>query len=167
MLIGRAMRAGHALPSGLHMAGQEMADPIAREFRTTHDEINFGVSMQQALANLSERVPITDMRYFVVAVLIQREAGGNLTEVLDNLSQLIRNRLKFHAKIKVLTTEGRMSAWVLGLLPFALAGLLFFANHDFIAILWTDPVGIQIANIFLAMMAVGAVWLYKLIQIRV
>jgi tight adherence protein B len=166
-LIGRAMRAGHALPSALQMAGQEMADPIASEFRITHDEINFGVSMQQALANLSERVPITDVRYFVVAVLIQREAGGNLTEVLDNLSQLIRNRLKFHAKIKVLTTEGRLSAWVLGLLPFFMAGLLFFANHDFIAILWTDPAGIQIANIVLGMMAVGALWLYKLIQIRV
>jgi tight adherence protein B len=166
-LIGRAMRAGNALPSALQMAGQEMADPIAREFRITHDEINFGVSMQQALANLSERVPITDVRYFVVAVLIQREAGGNLTEVLDNLSQLIRNRLKFHAKIKVLTTEGRMSAWVLGLLPFGLAGLLYFANHDFIAILWTDPAGIKITNIVLGMMAVGAVWLYKLIQIRV
>jgi tight adherence protein B len=166
-LIGRAMRAGHALPSALQMAGQEMADPIAREFRITHDEINFGVSMQQALANLSERVPITDVRYFVVAVLIQREAGGNLTEVLDNLAQLIRNRLKFHAKIKVLTTEGRLSAWVLGLLPFFMAALLFFANHDFIAILWTDPAGIQIANIVLGMMAVGALWLYKLIQIRV
>jgi tight adherence protein B len=136
-------------------------------FRIAHDEINFGVSMQQALANLSERVPITDVRYFVVAVLIQREAGGNLTEVLDNLSELIRNRLKFHAKIKVLTTEGRMSAWVLGLLPFALACLLYFANHDFIAILWTDPAGIKITNIVLGMMAVGAIWLYKIIQIRV
>ena len=166
-LIGRAMRAGHALPSGLQMAGQEMVDPIAREFRVTNDEINFGVSMQQALTNLSERVPITDVRYFVVAVLVQREAGGNLTEVLDNLSKLIRNRLKFHAKIKVLTTEGRMSAWLLGLLPFALAGLLNFANHDFIAILWTDPLGIKIANVVLGMMAVGAIWLYKLIQIRV
>ena len=165
-LIGRAMRAGHALPSGLQMVGEEMVDPIAKEFRITHDEINFGVSMQQALTNLSERVPITDVRYFVVAVLIQREAGGNLTEVLDNLSKLIRNRLKFHAKIKVLTTEGRMSAWVLGLLPFALAGLLNFANHDFISILWTDPAGIQITNIVLGMMAVGAIWLYKIIQIR-
>ena len=166
-LIGRAMRAGHALPSGLHMVGQEMVDPIAKEFRTTNDEINFGVSMQQALTNLSERVPITDVRYFVVAVLVQREAGGNLTEVLDNLSKLIRSRLKFHARIKVLTTEGRMSAWVLGLLPFALAFLLNFANHDFIAVLWTDPAGIKITNIVLGMMAVGAIWLYKLIQIRV
>ncbi len=166
-LIGRAMRAGHALPSGLHMAGQEMADPIAEEFRITHDEINFGVSIQQALTNLGERVPITDVGYFVVAVLVQREAGGNLTEVLDNLSKLIRNRLKFHAKVKLLTTEGRMSAWVLGLLPFALAGLLNLANHDFISVLWTDPAGIKITNIVLGMMAVGAIWLYKLVQIRV
>lgn len=166
-LIGRALRAGHALPSGLQMVGDEMPDPIAREFRITHDEINFGVSMQQALTNLSERVPSTDVRYFVVAVLIQREAGGNLTELLDNLSKLIRNRLKFHGKIKVLTTEGRMSAWVLGLLPFVLAGLLNFANHDFISILWTDPTGIKITSVVLGMMAVGATWLYKLIQIRV
>ena len=166
-LMGRALRAGHALPSGLQMAGDEMAEPIASEFRTTHDEINFGVSMQQALANLSGRIPLTDLRYFVVAVLVQREAGGNLTEVLDNLSLLIRNRLKFHGKVKVLTTEGRMSAWVLCLLPFAIAALLNFANHDFIAILWTDPAGIMITNVVLGMMAVGALWLYKLSHIRV
>jgi len=166
-LIGRALRAGHALPSGLQMAGQEMTDPIAGEFRITHDEINFGVSMQQALSNLSGRVPLTDLRYFVVAVLVQREAGGNLTEVLDNLSGLIRNRLKFHGKIKVLTTEGRMSAWVLCMLPFGIAALLNFANHDFIAILWTDPAGIMITNIVLGMMVFGALWLYKLVQIRV
>lgn len=166
-LIGRAMRAGHALPSGLQMVGQEMVDPIAKEFRITHDEINFGISMQQALANLAERVPSTDVRYFVTAVLVQREAGGNLTEVLDSLSMLIRSRLKFHAKIKVLTTEGRMSAWVLGLLPFALAGVLSLANHGFISVLWTDSAGIKITNILLGMMAVGAIWLYKLIQIRV
>jgi tight adherence protein B len=166
-LIGRALRAGHAFPAGLKMAGEEMSGPIANEFRITHDEINFGVSMQQALTNLIERVPLTDLRYFVVAVLIQREAGGNLTEVLDNLSNLIRNRLKFHAKIKVLTTEGRMSAWILGILPFALAGLFNLANHDFISILWVDPIGIKITSVMLAIMAVGAIWLYRLIQIRV
>lgn len=166
-LIGRALRAGHALPSALKMAGDELPDPIAPEFRVTHDEINFGVSTQQALNNLCERVPITDMRYFVVAVLIQREAGGNLTEVLDNLSQLIRNRIKFHGKVRVLTTEGRMSAWVLGLLPFLLAGLINLVNPEFISVLWTDPIGIKITNVVLTMMAVGAVWLYKLARIRV
>ena len=165
-LIGRAVRAGHALPSGLQMVGDEMTDPIATEFRITHDEINFGVSMQQALTNLSERVPLTDVRYFVVAVLVQREAGGNLTEVLGNLSALIRTRLKFRARVKVLATEGRMSAWILGCLPFVLALLLNFSNPDFISVLWTDPVGIKITNVLLVMMAVGAFWLYKLIQIR-
>ena len=166
-LIGRALRAGHALPSGLKMAGEELPEPLATEFRITHDEINFGVSMQQALNNLGERVPITDMRYFVVAVLIQREAGGNLTEVLDNLSKLIRSRLRFHARVKVLTTEGRMSAWVLGLLPFGMAALLYIANREFISVLWTDPAGIKITNIVLTMMAVGGLWLYKLVKIRV
>lgn len=166
-LIGRALRAGNALPSGLKMAGEELPDPLATEFRITHDEINFGVSMQQALNNLGERVPITDMRYFVVAVLIQREAGGNLTEVLDNLSKLIRSRLRFHARVKVLTTEGRMSAWVLGLMPFALAALMNFVNHEFISVLWTDPTGIEVTNVMLTVMAVGALWLYKLVQIRV
>ena len=166
-LIGRALRAGHALPSGLKMAGEELPEPLATEFRVTHDEINFGVSMQQALNNLGERVPITDMRYFVVAVLIQREAGGNLTEVLDNLSKLIRSRLRFHARVKVLTTEGRMSGWVLGLLPFALAALMNFANPEFISVLWTDPAGIKVTNIVLTMMAVGGIWLYKLVKIRV
>jgi tight adherence protein B len=166
-LIGRAMRAGHALPSGLQMVGDEMIDPIANEFRITHDEINFGVSMQQALMNLGTRVPSTDLRYFIVAVLIQREAGGNLTEVLDNLSRLIRERLKFRAKIKVLTTEGRMSAWVLGVMPFALAGMLNFVNHDFVSILWTDPAGIYITKIVLSIMAVGAFWLYRLVQVRI
>lgn len=166
-LIGRAMRAGHALPSGLQMVALEMQDPIASEFRITHDEVNFGVNIQEALANLSARVPITDMNYFVVAVLIQREAGGNLTELLDNLSKLIRERHKFHAKVRVLTTEGRMSAWVLGSMPFGLAALLNYANHDFIAILWTDPAGIMISKVVLTMMAVGAVWMYRLIQLRV
>ena len=166
-LIGRALRAGHALPSCLKMVGEECFDPIATEFRITHDELNYGVAIQQALNNLADRSPITDIRYLVVAILIQREAGGNLTEVLDNISKLIRNRLKFQAQVRVLTTEGRMSAWVLGLMPFALAALLNFANHEFISVLWTDPVGKQITNVVLAMMAIGGLWLYKLVRIRV
>jgi tight adherence protein B len=88
--MARALRAGHAFGAGLQMVGEEMAEPIAGEFRFVHDEVNFGVSLEQALGNLSVRVPITDLRYFVVAVLIQRDSGGNLTEVLNNLSRLIR-----------------------------------------------------------------------------
>jgi tight adherence protein B len=166
-LIGRALRAGHSFPSGLKMVGEEMNDPIAGEFAITHDEVNFGVSLQQALTNLGYRIPITDLRYFIVAVLIQREAGGNLTEVLSNLSKLIRSRLQLHGKIRVLTAEGRISAWTLGLLPFALAGLMNWGNPTFIRVLWTDPAGIKLTQIMLAIMAVGALWLWRLTKVRV
>ena len=166
-LIGRALRAGHSFPAGLQLAGEEVTDPIARELAMTHDEVNFGVTLQQALANLGERVPLTDLRYFVIAVLIQRETGGNLTEILGKLSNLIRDRLKLHAKIRTLTAEGSISAWTLGLLPFALAAIMNFGNPEFISVLWTLPAGIQLTQITLAVMAFGAVWLWRLTKVHV
>jgi tight adherence protein B len=166
-LIIRALRAGHAFSSALKMTGEEMPEPIAGEFRTVHDEVNFGVSLQQALTHLSERVPLTDLRYFVVAVLIQRESGGNLTEILSNLSRLIRERLKLMARVKVLSSEGRMSAWILGLMPFFLAALMNFANPKFMSPLWTDPIGISILKWLFVMMLVGVVMMRKIIRIRV
>jgi tight adherence protein B len=166
-LIGRALRAGHSFSSGLKMVDEEMTGPIAREFGMTHDEVNFGVTLQQALTNLGQRIPLTDLRYFVIAVLIQRETGGNLTELLTNLSKLIRNRLQLHARIRVLTAEGRISAWTLGLLPFALAGLLNLGNPDFISVLWKDPAGIQLTQITLFVMALGGLWLWRLTKVRV
>lgn len=166
-LMSRALRSGHAFSSGLQMIGDEMAEPIAGEFRIVHDEVNFGVSMQQALTNLSERVPITDLRYFVVAVLIQRDSGGNLTEVLGNLSRLIRERLKLFSKIRVLSSEGRLSAWILGLMPFALGAAMSLLNPDFMAPLWHDPIGIAIIKYMLIMMVIGVLVLRKIIRIRV
>ena len=166
-LLVRALRAGHAFGSGLQMIGQELADPIASEFRFVHDEINFGVSLEQALTNLSVRVPITDLRYFVVAVLVQRESGGNLTEVLTNLSGLIRKRLKFYWHIRILSAEGRLSAWVLGIMPFALGGLLNLVNPEFMAPLWKDPIGIAIVRNMLLLMAFGIIVLRKVTRIRV
>src|SRR5690606_23421712 len=114
------------------------------EFRIVHDEVNFGVSLQNALMNLCERVPITDVRYFVVSVLIQRESGGNLTEILGNLSHLIRDRLKLLARVRVLSSEGRLSAWILGVMPFALGAVMNMVNPEFMSPLWTDPIGITI-----------------------
>lgn len=165
-LIGRALRAGHAFSASLKMVGEEMAEPIAGEFRIVHDEINFGVSMQQALTHLSERVPLTDLRYFVVAVLIQRDSGGNLTEILSNLSRLIRERLKLLARVKVLSSEGRMSAWILGLMPFFLAGVISAVNPEFMRPLWTDPIGIAIVKYMLILMLIGFVIMRKIIKIR-
>jgi tight adherence protein B len=166
-LITRALRSGHAFSSALQMVGEEMAEPIAGEFRIVHDEVNFGVALQQALTNLSERVPLTDLRYFIVSVLIQRESGGNLTEVLGNLSRLIRERLKLMAKVKVLSSEGRLSAWVLGIMPFALAGVMYLVNPEFMSPLWTDPIGISIIKYMLILMAFGAFVLSRIIKIRV
>ena len=166
-LITRALRSGHAFSSALQMVGDEMAEPIAGEFRIVHDEVNFGVALQQSLTNLSERVPLTDLRYFVVSVLIQRESGGNLTEVLSNLSRLIRERLKLLSKVKILSSEGRLSAWILGLMPFALAGAMYLVNPGFMAPLWNDPIGVSIIKYMLILMIFGILILRKIIRIRV
>jgi tight adherence protein B len=165
-LITRALRAGHAFPSALKMAGEEMAEPVASELGTVHDEVNFGVSLEQALTHLSERVPLTDLRYFVVAVLIQRESGGNLTEILSNLSRLIRERLKLMARVRVLSSEGRLSAWILSLMPFFIGGVLNFANPEFMKPLWTDPIGHSIIKYLLILMVIGVFIMRKLVKIR-
>jgi tight adherence protein B len=123
--------------------------------------------MEQALTNLTERVPLTDLRYFVVAVLIQRDSGGNLTEVLGNLSRLIRERLKLRSKVKVLSADGRLSAWLLTLMPFALAALMNAFNPGFMAPLWTDPIGEVMLQYLLTMMLVGIVVMQKIIRIRI
>lgn len=166
-LLARALRAGHAFGAGLQMIGEEMSEPIASEFRFVHDEVNFGVSLEQALTNLSARVPITDLRYFVVAVLIQRESGGNLTEVLTNLSRLIRQRLKLFWHVRVLSAEGRMSAWLLSLLPFAIGGLMTVFNPEFMAPMWNDPIGETLVRSLLVSMALGILMLRKIIRIRI
>jgi tight adherence protein B len=166
-LIGRALRAGHALQNGLKMVGEEMAEPISGEFRITSDEVNFGISMQDALTNLTTRVPSTDLRYFVIAVLIQRETGGNLTELLDNISAIIRGRLKLLGAVRVLSAEGRMSAWILSILPFALAGVINLLNPNFLAPLWGDPMGLKMMGGAGVMMALGIFWMWRIIKIRV
>jgi len=166
-LMTRALRAGHAFTAALKMAGEETSEPIAGEFRTLHDQMNFGVSLQQALTNLSDRVPLTDLRYFVVAVLIQRESGGNLTEILSSISNLIRTRAKLLARIRVLSSEGRLSAWILGIMPFALAFVMNLANPEFMSLLWTDPLGISIVQYMLVMMAFGTLMMRKIVRIRI
>ena len=166
-LMVRALRAGHAFPTALQMVADEMPAPIASEFRTVHDEVSFGLNLQQALSGLIERAPLTELRTFVVAVLIQREAGGNLTELLANLAALIRARLKLAARVRVLSSEGRLSGWILVALPFALGGLMSAFNPDFMRPLWTDPIGITLLNGMLALMAVGVLIMRQIVRIRV
>ncbi|SFF92619.1 tight adherence protein B [Duganella sp. CF458] len=166
-LIGRALRAGHAFPTAMKMVGDEMNDPIAAEFKTTFDEVNFGISMNDALMNMATRVPSTDLRYFVIAVMIQRETGGNLAELLDNISKIVRDRIKLLGQIRVLSAEGRMSAWVLGLLPFGAGLMIQLTNPGFLAVLYTDPAGQKMVATALTMMFVGVLAMRKIIRIRV
>lgn len=166
-LISRAMRAGHSFPSGLEMVANESPEPSAGEFRTTFDEINFGISTQDALLNLAARVPSTDLGYFVVAVLIQRETGGNLAELLDKLSLLIRHRFQLQLKVRALSAEGRISAWILSIMPFAMAALLFLINPMFISLLWTDSAGLKLVTAGLSLVVIGIFWMWRVIKIRV
>jgi tight adherence protein B len=166
-LMSRALRAGHAFPSAVQMTGDEGPEPIAGEFRTTFDEVNYGVPMQDALTNLATRVPITDLRFFVIAVSIQRETGGNLTELLDKLAAIIRARFKLLGMIRVLASEGKLSAWILSALPFVLMALINFINPKFMSLLWTDPAGLIAVYISLSLMVLGIFWMWRIIQIRV
>jgi len=166
-MMSRAMRAGHAFPGALQMVGDESPQPIAGEFKLTFDEINYGISLQDALLNLATRVPSTDLRYFVIAVLIQRETGGNLSEVLNNISKLIRERLKLLATIRVLSAEGRMSAWILTILPFALGTVVSILNPKMMSILWTDEMGRKLMAGAVILMILGIIWMWRMIKIRV
>lgn len=166
-LMSRALRAGHSFPSALQMVGNEGPDPIAGEFRTTFDEINFGVAVPDALANLATRAPSTDVRYFVIAVLIQRETGGNLTELLGNIARLIRDRLRIRGTIRVLSAEGRLSAWILTILPFALALVLHLVNPKFLSVLWTDRMGWNLLVGAFVLMVVGVFWMWRTVKIRI
>lgn len=165
--LGRALRAGHSFANVMQMVGEEMPEPIAGEFKFAYEEINYGVPMNEALHNLALRVPLTDLRYLVIAVLIQRESGGNLAEVFGNISRLIRARLKLLAQVRVMSAEGRMSAWVLCLLPLGVMAMMSLANPAYVRVLWTDPIGVTLLWYALAVAGGGVLWMRKLIRIRV
>lgn len=165
--LARAMRAGHSFTNVLQMVGTELPEPLSGEFRAAHEEINYGVPMNEALHNLAERIPLTDLRYLVIAVVIQRESGGNLAEILGNISHIIRERLKLLGKVRVLSAEGRMSAWILGLMPFCVMAFMAVVNTRYVSVLWTDPTGIKMLWYGMGMILVGVLWIRRVIHIRV
>jgi tight adherence protein B len=166
-LIGRALRAGHSLPTAVRLCGDELAEPMASEFRLLADETNYGVPLETALRSLAERVPVPDIGYFVVAVLIQRESGGNMAELLDNISAIVRQRLKLHGQVRTLSAEGRLSAWILTLLPFGVALLINLVNPGFMAPLWQEHTGQRMVGVALVMVLAGIFWMRHVIRIRV
>ena len=166
-LMGRAMRAGHAFSTSVKMVGDELKEPLGPEFRTLFDEVSYGVPQSDALLRLSQRVPIADLSYFVVAVTIQRESGGNLAELLDKISGVVRARLTLLGEVRTLSAEGRLSAWILGSLPFVTAVLINLLTPKFMSLLWSDPAGIRLVGAALLSIAIGVVWMRNIIRIRV
>lgn len=165
--IARALRAGHSFSNVLQIVGNELPEPLSGEFRIAREEINYGVPLGEALHNMAARIPLTDLRYLVIAILIQRETGGNLAEILNNISHIIRGRLRLAAQVRVLSAEGRMSAWILGLLPFAVGAMLVLVNPGYVMVLWTDPKGVKLLWVALVMIIIGVLWLKKVIRIRI
>lgn len=165
-LLARALRAGHALTTGLSMVAEELPQPIAAEFKLLYDQQNFGMPLPQALKNFADRIPSLDARFFVTAVLTQREAGGNLSEVLDNLSSIIRDRFKLKRQVRVISAHGRITGWVLSILPTALALFIALTNPEKYRSFYTDPFGMQMIGFALVMQIIGVMIIRKIVRIE-
>lgn len=166
-LISRALKAGHAFATGLKMVADEMSEPVGPEFRKTFDEQNFGLPLKDALENLRLRVPSLDVRFFTTAVLIQRETGGNLSEILENLAHVVRERFKILRQVRVYTAHGRFTGYVLLGLPAFLAIALMFINPEHMNLLFKERMGQQMLMAALVMQAIGYVWIQRVIKIEV
>lgn len=164
--IARALRAGHAFPTGLQMVADEIPDPVGAEFKLVYDRQNFGMSLNDALKGLAERVPILDAKFFVTAVLTQRETGGNLSEVLDNLASVIRERFKVKRQVRVVTAHGRITGWILSAMPPVLGLILCFVSPEHMKTLITDPLGVRMLVVGGTMQVIGTLIIRKLVNIR-
>jgi tight adherence protein B len=164
-LLGRSIRAGHALSVGFRTVAEESPEPIAGEFRRLAEEQRYGRPFEEAITAMTERVPLPDMRIFATAVLIQREVGGNLTEILDKLAYLIRQRFTLQRQVLVYTAEGRMSAIVLGLLPTAIGAMLYLSNPDYLKGMFEHPLGRFLAGAAVTLQAVGYLWARRLTRL--
>ncbi len=166
-LIARSLRAGHAFTSGMKLAADEFDDPLGPEFTETLDQINFGVSVSDALKNLAGRVDCPDLRYFVVAVILQRETGGNLAEIIESIGYIIRERFKLKGKIRILAAEGKLSAIILVAIPFFVIIALRFTSPEYINALFFEPAGRIMGAVALVMMVMGIFVMKKVINIKV
>ena len=166
-LLARAVRSGHAIASGFELIAGEMEDPIKSEFRATVDEINMGLSLKDAFDNFCVRVPSTDLRFFSIAIMIQKETGGNVAEILDRISRLIRERLQFKRQVKALTAEGRLSAWILILLPLVMLLYMYFVNYEYVSQLWTDRMGLYMLTGGFILQVIGALVIRRIVDIDI
>jgi tight adherence protein B len=166
-LMSRALSAGHAFSEALHMVSVEMPEPIATEFRKTYEEQNLGLSLKLALENLTDRVPLLDLRLCVTAVMIQRETGGNLAEILEKVAHTIRERFRIMGDLKTLTTSSRLSAWVLCAVPIFIASVVTIMNPEYMSILWKDPRGNKLVAAGVIMQLTGMLIVRKILRIKI
>lgn len=166
-LLGRALRAGHAVTAAIEMVAREIPDPVGKEFRRVFEEQNFGLPIREALLNLARRVPVPDLQFLVTAMLVQKETGGNLAEVLDKAGAVIRERSRLLGQLRIYTAQGRLTGWILGLLPFIIFALMNFLNPGYARTLIDDPMGRKAIWIGLGLMAIGVWMIRKIVDIKV
>ncbi len=163
----RALRSGFGLTVALGMVGDELPAPIGVEFKQGFDQISIGMSFEDAMADMAERLQSSDLNFLVIALVIHRQTGGNLTELLSSLARTVRERIKLKGKVRVLASEGRLSGLLIGALPFLLAAILSMINPGYMSSLWLTPAGQTLVGVGLGLMAVGGLWMWKIVQIRV
>jgi tight adherence protein B len=166
-LIARALRSGHAFTTGIGMVAEEMPEPVKDEFKLMHDRQNFGMPLAEAMKGFAERMPILDARFFVTAVLTQRESGGNLSEVLDSLAAIIRDRFRLRRQVRSLSAHGRITGLVLFCLAPALTGLLMLIAPQHMKVLFTDPIGVRIVMIVVVLQAIGFYAMRRIVDIEI
>ncbi|HYO63038.1 MAG TPA: type II secretion system F family protein [Pyrinomonadaceae bacterium] len=166
-LMSRALSAGHAFAEALHMVSTEMPEPIATEFRKTYEEQNLGLSLKLALDNMTQRVPLLDLRLCVTAVLIQRETGGNLAEILEKVAHTIRERFRIMEDLNTLTTSSRMSAWILCGLPLFVAFVVTWMSPEYMSVFWDDERGHTLIYVAIGMQIAGMLIVRKILQIKI
>ena len=165
--LARAVRAGHAFTTALEMISDEVAEPVASEFRKLYEEQKFGMPVRDALVNLTERIPLVDVKFFVTAVMLQRETGGNLAEILDNLSYVIRERFKIQRQVRVYTAQGRLTMALLMGMPPIIVTIMLTLNPAFIRPLFTDPIGHGLLSAGIALQTIGYFVIRRIIRIQV
>jgi tight adherence protein B len=166
-LMVSALRAGHSLVAALRLVAYESPEPISGEFRICFDEQNYGLELRTAMENLVNRVPLQDLRIVVTAILIQKESGGNLAEVLDKASYVIRERFRLKQQVRVHTAQGRLTGWILSFLPIVLGICLYLINPENMSVLWTRPIGVKLLYLSAGMTVTGALIIRKIVNMEV
>jgi tight adherence protein B len=166
-MFARSLRAGHSFIGAIHLVGQEMPDPIGPEFQKVFDEQNLGIPLRQALLGLTTRIDILDVKFFVTAVLIQRETGGNLAEIIDKIAYVIRERFRIQGQLKIHTAQARMTGIVLAFLPIAVAFILFAMSPGYMKPLWAEPMGRSMVFLAIILQLLGMLVIRRIIRIKI